>query len=235
MILRRFSIDSKTNMHHVFSCHLGRPMMRRLLILMFFGFMSFPAFSKEEGPDLLGQTFAWWKAQTEAVRVQVAPRLMEAIGNSAEIASLSLDAADNASRYRALCARDTGSFRESELCRGLQFRFGERSPWSTVFLGLVRRAGTDTASARDAAAILAGLRRELGLDKRGQPARPQHLIRGLYDQFGRCAPPSCKPGLEPVTELRALLVAAVGLLLDQGNDVEVSAARHLLALGWRSD
>ena len=209
--------------------------MRRLLILMFFGFISFPAFAEEEGSDLLGQTFAWWKAQTEAVRVQVAPRLIEAIGSGADIASLGLDTADNASRYRAFCARDTGSFRESELCRGLQFRFGERSPWSTVLLGLARRAGTDTAPARDAAAILAGLRRELGLDKRGQPARPQHIIRGLYDQFGRCAPPACKPGLEPGSELRTLLVAGVQVILDQGNDVEALAARNLFALGWRSD
>jgi hypothetical protein len=209
--------------------------MRHLFILMLFGLVAMPATAKEAGPDLLGQTFAWWQAQTEAVRVQVAPRLMEAIGNSADIASLGLDTADNASRYRALCARDTGSFRETELCRGLQFRFGERSPWSTVLLGLARRAGTDTAPARDAAAILAGLRRELGLDKRGQPARPQHIIRGLYDQFGRCAPPACKPGLEPGSELRTLLVAGVQVILDQGNDVEASAARNLFALGWRSD
>ena len=209
--------------------------MRHLLVLMFFGLMAMPAAAKEAGLDLLGQTFAWWQAQTEAVRVQVAPRLMEAIGNSADIASLGLDTADNASRYRAFCARDTGSFRESELCRGLQFRFGERSPWSTVLLGLARRAGTDTAPARDAAAILAGLRRELGLDKRGQPARPQHLIRGFYDQFGRCAPPACRPGLEPGSELRTLLVAAVQLILDRGNDVEALAARELFALGWQTD
>jgi hypothetical protein len=209
--------------------------MRHLLVLMFLSLMAIPAAAKEDAPDLLGQTFAWWQAQTEAVRVQVAPRLMGAIGNSADIASLGLDTADNASRYRAFCARDTGSFRESELCRGLQFRFGERSPWSTVFLGLARRAGTETAPARDAAAILAGLRRELGLDKRGQPARPQHLLRGLYDQFGRCAPPACKPGLEPGSELRTLLVAAVQLILDQGNDVEALAARTLFALGWQTD
>jgi hypothetical protein len=38
--------------------------MRHLLVLMFLSLMAIPAAAKEEAPDLLGQTFAWWQAQT---------------------------------------------------------------------------------------------------------------------------------------------------------------------------
>lgn len=177
----------------------------------------------------------WWKSLSDSAREQLAPKLVESVGNAGAVLSLGTESVENVSRYRAFCAIDAGVYRETALCKGLQFRFGERSAWSAVFLGLRERAGASTAPAREAAAIIAGLRVELGLEKRRLPGRPQYLIGGLYGAFGDCAPPSCAPALQPGTELARLLSAATEYVLRYGNDEEVDAGKKLQKLGWRQE
>jgi len=186
----------------------------------------------ESGSAVVIRGWEWWKSLSEAARIELAPKLVEAIGRGGAYATTAVELLDNTSRYRALCAKRSGVYRDTALCRGLQYSLTEPGRWSRVFSGLVRRAGTSTAPAREAAAILAGLQRELGLARRGLPARNQYLIRGLYDQFGRCSPPTCQPGLQP-GELRALLTAATEFALRNGADDEVKAAADLQAEGWK--
>lgn len=206
----------------------------RLPVLGAAAFIAFtaPAFPGGEA-EAVARGWAWWKGLSEDMRKQVAPKLLGYAGKAIGGADLTVATVDNLGRYRAICGRRTGAFRQTSMCRGLQFRFGERSAWSTVFLGIYRRAGVETAPARDAAALLAGLRKELGLASAGRPAQPQHLVAGLYDQFGHCSPPACQAGLADRSELKTLLTAAAGMMASQGNDGEVAAARILAGLGWQ--
>lgn len=173
-----------------------------------------------------------WRALSELTREQLAPRLLEWSGKAGGTAHLATTTVDNASRYRALCGRRAGAFRTAPLCQAMQFRLGERSAMSTVLLALHRRAGTQNETARDAAAILAGLRMALGLETARLPATPQHVLAGLYTELGRCALPACSPGQQAGSALSSWLSAAARLIERHGSDVETAAARRLKDLGW---
>lgn len=186
-----------------------------------------------ENADALSRGWDWWKGISELAREQLAPKLVEIVGKSGGSARLGVASFDNLTRYRALCGRGSGTFRETALCQAMQFKLGERSAMSLVLLALHRRAGTETPPARDAAAILAGLRLALGLDKKKLPALPQHILAGLYEELGHCAPPACKPGLMEGSALNSWLKAGANFVATQGADAEVEAARKLQALGWK--
>ncbi|MBY0362375.1 MAG: hypothetical protein K2X45_10765 [Phreatobacter sp.] len=173
-----------------------------------------------------------WQSMSTLAREQLAPKLVEWTGKAGGTVHLATTTVDNATRYRALCGRNAGAFRTTNLCQAMQFRLGERSALSTVLLALHRRAGTQNATARDAAAILVGLRVTLGLEAARLPATPQHVLGGLYGEFGRCAPPACTPGQERGSGLNSWLSAAARLVERNGSDREVRAARRLQALGW---
>ncbi|WP_296577569.1 hypothetical protein [Phreatobacter sp.] len=173
-----------------------------------------------------------WQSMSNLAREQLAPKLVEWTGKAGGAVHLATTTVDNATRYRALCGRNSGAFRTTNLCQAMQFRLGERSALSTVLLALHRRAGTQNEAARDAAAILVGLRMTLGLEAARLPATPQHVLGGLYAEFGRCAPPACTPGQERGSGLNSWLSAAARLVERNGSDREVRAARRLKALGW---
>ena len=208
----------------------GGTIMRSVFIAAILAVLAIatPAMAQSNGEAAL-QGWDWWKNLSEAARTQLAPKLVELGGQAGATASLTATAASNTAQYRALCNRSSGAFRTTEMCQALQYTFGERSPLSRVLEALSSRTGTETAPARDAAAILAGLRQEL---KVGNPARPQYLLSGFYQNFGQCSPPACQPGLSQPT-LKGWLTAAAGFVAANGNNEERTAAEKLQQLGWR--
>ncbi len=187
-----------------------------------------PAMAQSNGEAAL-QGWEWWKNLSESAREQLAPKLVELAGNAGSATSLTLAAVNNTAQYRALCNRKTGAFRATAMCEALQYNLGDRSALSQVLEALSSRAGTETAPARDAAAILAGLRQELKVEN---PARPQYLLSGVYQNFGQCSPPACQPGLGQPT-LKGWLTAAATFVAANGNNEEKEAAEKLQSLGWR--
>lgn len=211
--------------------------MRTLVSTLLTLVLAFPfvagAVRANENADALSRGWEWWKSISELAREQLAPKLIEIVGKSGGSARLGVAGFDNLTRYRALCGRGGGTFRGTALCQAMQFKLGERSAMSLVLLALHRRAGTQTSPARDAAAILAGLRLALGLDKKKLSALPQHILAGLYEELGHCASPVCKPGLMEGSALNSWLKAGANYVAAQGSDREVEAARKLQDFGWK--
>lgn len=203
-----------------------------MLLALHAAFAATPVRATGNGDALL-RGWEWWKGLSELAREQLAPKLMEMVGKSGDALSLGATSIDNLSRYRAFCGRRSGAFRDTALCQAMQFKLGERSAMSVVLLALHRRAGTQSAPARDAAAILVGLGNALGLDKKRVPATPQHILAGLYEEMGRCAAPACNAGLSETNSLNIWLRATVKFVADHGSDQEVSAANKIMNLGWR--